>query len=225
MTRKKAMKVAVCLFPNVTITDYQGPVELFGILQAKTIQRALNSVYKELPDFTMELTYLGHTLDPIEPCSGPLLQPGKTYDDAQEQFDIILVPGGPNVNPPEACNAFIKRQVPGAQYVLSVCTGSLILARIGVLDGHRATTNKRAFRSIAEETKERPIEWIAKARWVVSEDKKIWTASGITAGADMAAGFLEHLVGAKLAGAMRAFLEMSTKTEEDDEFAAYNGLV
>lgn len=52
------------------------------------------------------------------------------------------------MNPPKPCYEFIKRQSPGAQYVLSVCTGSLILARTGLLNGKRATTNKRAFRSV-----------------------------------------------------------------------------
>lgn len=43
---------------------------------------------------------------------------------------------------------FLKRQVPGAKYVLSVCTGSWVLAQAGVLDGKRATSNKFLFREI-----------------------------------------------------------------------------
>ncbi|KAJ7072057.1 class I glutamine amidotransferase-like protein [Mycena amicta] len=225
---QNSLQVGVCLFPGVTTTDYQGPVELLGILSAKNRARALSGlsgVSKELPDFTIEFSYLSHCLDAVEPTAGPLVKPSRTYDEAQEQFDIILVPGGPKVNPPSACNAFIKRQSPGAKYILSVCTGSLILARIGILNGHRATTNKRAFREVQEETKDMPITWVAKARWVSTEDKKIWTASGITAGMDMAGAFLDHLVGVTLGHAMRAFIELSIKAEDEDEFAAYQGLV
>lgn len=103
------------------------------------------------------------------------------------------------MNPPSACPEFIRRQSPGAKYILTVCTGSLILARTGLLNGKRATTNKRAFRSVQvslnnvvwgrfdgarlqEETEDLPIAWVAKARWVATEDKKIWTGSGISAG-------------------------------------------
>ncbi|KAJ7130855.1 class I glutamine amidotransferase-like protein [Mycena crocata] len=221
------LRVAVCLFPGVTTTDYQGPVELLGILSPKNRQRAINGVFKELtvPDISIELTYLSHTLDPVEPTAGPMVLPSITYDDAQEQFDIILVPGGPNVNPPNQCSEFIKRQSPGAQYILSVCTGALILARIGLLNGKRATTNKRAFRSVQEETKHLPITWVAKARWVATEDKKIWTGSGISAGMDLAGGFLDHLLGKEAGFAMRRFIELSMKAEDDDEFAGYEGLV
>jgi len=210
---------------KVTTTDYQGPVELLGILSAKNRQRALSGVSENLPDLNIEFTYLSHTLDPVEPTSGPLILPSLTYDDAKEQFDIILIPGGPNVNPPSACPEFIKRQAPGAKYILTVCTGSLILARTGLLSGKRATTNKRAFRSVQEETKHLGITWVPKARWVATKDKKIWSGSGISAGMDLAGGFLDHLVGPELGLAMRSFIELSMKAEDDDEFAAYNGLV
>jgi putative intracellular protease/amidase len=78
----------------VTSTDYQGPVELLGILSSKNRQRALNGVSKDLPDLSIEFTYLSHTLDPVEPTAGPRILPSLTYDEAKQQFDIILVPGG-----------------------------------------------------------------------------------------------------------------------------------
>ncbi|KAF7315676.1 DJ-1 protein-PfpI domain-containing protein [Mycena indigotica] len=218
-----SLTVAVCLFPRVTTTDYQGPVELLGLLSAQKVKPPI--LAKNAPNFTIDITYLSHTLEPVQPIVGPRVQPDRTYDDAQEQFDIILVPGGPMVNPPSACNDFIKRQSPGAKYILSVCTGSLVLARLGLLNGHSATTNKSAFRAVQAETKDLPITWVEKARWVVSEDKKIWTASGITAGMDMAGGFLDHIAGKEYGLVCRSFLEMSVKNEGDDEFAAYHGLV
>ncbi|KAJ7200698.1 class I glutamine amidotransferase-like protein [Mycena rebaudengoi] len=228
----QTLRIAVCLFQRVTMLDYQGPVELLGILSPKNRERALAGLTNtkfysgpltDLPTF--ELTYLSHTLDPVEPTAGPPVLPSLKYDDATEQFDIILIPGGPQVNPPSSLSDFVKRQAPGAKHILTVCTGSLVLARTGLLNGQRATTNKSAFRAVQEETKDMGITWIPKARWVSTEDKKIWTGSGVTAGMDMTGGFLDYLVGKELGYAMRAIVELSMKAEDDDEFAAYRGLV
>ena len=63
---------------------------------------------------------------------------------------MTLVPTGPGARP-EAVHAdlsqFLKIQIPGARYVLSVCTGSWILAGTGFLDGKKATTNKSVFKT------------------------------------------------------------------------------
>lgn len=89
----ETLSVAVCLFPNVTSLDYQGPVELFGFLTPDRSQKHLPSN----PTITFKLTYLSHTLDPIKPLSGPTLLPDLTYNSVITdgiQYDILLVPGG-----------------------------------------------------------------------------------------------------------------------------------
>lgn len=53
---------------------------------------------------------------------------------------------GPGNEVPPALTAFVVRQDPGAEYVLTVCTGSRILAETGLLDGKKATTNKAFFK-------------------------------------------------------------------------------
>ena len=75
---------------------------------------------------------------------------------------------------------FIKRQEPGTEYILTVCTGSWILSKTGLLSGRKATTNKLFFNHVKEDTKDLNITWIPKARYVV--DGKYWTSSGVTAG-------------------------------------------
>ncbi|KAK0438499.1 class I glutamine amidotransferase-like protein [Desarmillaria tabescens] len=120
---------------------------------------------------------------------------------------------------------FLKRQGPNAKYILTVCTGSWILSSTGLLDGKRATSNKEMFNVIKEDTKDLPITWIPKARWVATEDKKIWSSSGITAGMDLAYAFLEYLTGKGPADAAAGFLEMMVNGEGDDPFAAKYGLV
>ena len=86
------MRLAICLYPEVTSLDYQGPMQLFANLTAKYIP-VLEKYFKTPPAVTIEPFYLAPTLDPIVPDSGPNVLPTATYD-TQDQFDIILVPGG-----------------------------------------------------------------------------------------------------------------------------------
>ena len=74
---------------------------------------------------------------------------------------------------------------------VSVCTGSALLAKAGLLDGLRATSNKRAFEWVMAQGPQ--VTWIRKARWV--KDGRFWTSSGISAGIDMTLGLISHLLG------------------------------
>ncbi|KAL5485107.1 hypothetical protein ACEPAI_7749 [Sanghuangporus weigelae] len=219
----EVLSVAICLFDRVTALDYQGPIELFGRLDPDNARA--NSLQ---PPRFLRLVFLSHSLDPITPDIGPSVLPQRTYSDAIDskvQYDILLVPGGPGARPeavPADLTRFLETQIPGARYVLSVCTGSWILAGTGILDGRQATTNKSAFRSCKEATSKQ-IEWVAKARWVV--DGKIWTSSGVTAGMDMANAFLAHLVGEDVVQIIRGIIELSGRASDDDEFAAVHGLL
>ncbi|KAK0482541.1 class I glutamine amidotransferase-like protein [Armillaria novae-zelandiae] len=217
--------MAVCLYNGATLLDFQGPVELLGFRSTAIRKLFPDILGANESNCAIDATYLANTLDPVVPLSGPKLLPDQTYDDAKEQFDIILIPGGARSARKNALINFLKRQGPNAKYILTVCTGSWILSSAGLLDGKRATTNKEMFKVIKEDTKDLPITWIAKARWVATEDKKIWSSSGVTAGMDLAYAFLEYITGKESAQASAAFLEMIVNGEGDDPFAAKNGLV
>jgi len=84
------LKLAVCLFPGVTSLDFQGPLELFGFLSSSLPLRAgLESTTHQF-----SIQYLAPTLEPITPDRGPKTLADATYEQAREQFDVILVPGG-----------------------------------------------------------------------------------------------------------------------------------
>ncbi|KAF7422861.1 hypothetical protein PC9H_011024 [Pleurotus ostreatus] len=226
------LRLAVCLFDDVTSLDYQGPIALFGFLEPEVVK--VLPVFKNStpPKYTIEITYLAHTLDPVKSSPGPLVVPSRTYDEIKddEQFDLILIPGGPSARPdgvPKALLNFIIRQAPGAKHILTVCTGSWVLAGTGLLRGKKATTNKSYFNFVVKSTETEGIEWIPKARFVINEDdnRKIWTSSGVTAGMDMANAFLEYLLGKEVTKVIRGVIELSAKEEDEDEFAAYYNLV
>lgn len=78
-----------------------------------------------------------------------------------------------------------------AQYCLTVCTGSALLAKTGLLDGLQATSNKRSFAWVKAQRPQ--VQWQAQARWCVAG--KFYTSSGISAGLDMALGFVADCCG------------------------------
>lgn len=165
------LTIAVCLFNAVDAQDYQGPVELFGFVNAKNPGGIDPS-----PRFSLNIKYISSSLEYVQPAFGPRIVPDAVYKDMitadnWQQFDILLVPGGmalllasrkeapltkshgliigPGARPdqcPKDLLEFIKLQTPNAKYVLSVCTGAWILAMSGILDGKQATTNKKAFK-------------------------------------------------------------------------------
>ncbi len=106
---------------------------------------------------------------------------------------ILFIPGGMGAREQVNDDEFIAtlRSLAGnAEFILTVCTGSILLSRTGILDGRCATSNKRVFAW----TKTAPgVNWIKKARWV--KDERIYTSSGVSAGMDMALGFVSDLLG------------------------------
>ena len=107
---------------------------------------------------------------------------------------ILVVPGGQGTRSLVSDELFIttlQNLCNRAKNVLSICTGSALLAKSGVLDNRKATSNKKAFEWV--QTTSSNINWIRNARWVI--DGKYYTSSGVSAGMDMALGFVSDLYG------------------------------
>ena len=123
----------------------------------------------------------------------PTLPPTHTLQTAPKDLDVLIIPGGLGTRSPLINDTieYIARTYPKLQYLLTVCTGSALAARAGLLDGRRATTNKASWSAnviYGPKTK-----WIPHARWVV--DGNIWTSSGISAGIDTTLAFIEQMYG------------------------------
>jgi transcriptional regulator GlxA family with amidase domain len=85
----------------------------------------------------------------------------------------------------------LRARAQEARFVASVCTGSALLAKAGLLDGKRATSTKLAFAWVVKQGPR--VKWIRKARWV--QDGNVFTSSGVSAGMDMALGVIQHIFG------------------------------
>jgi transcriptional regulator GlxA family with amidase domain len=145
--------------------------------------------------------------------------------DNNPQFDMLLVPGGSGTrrevhNP--VLLKWLRRQAEDARYVTSVCTGSALLARAGLLDGRRATTNKAAFDWVTSQSDE--VDWQKQARWV--KDEHFFTSSGVSAGMDMALALIAEITDLDTAIQVAIWSEYEWHQNPDwDPFAAIHGLV
>ncbi len=205
MTQQR--RVSVVLFEGFELLDVFGPVELLSGAPGL---------------FAIE--YLAPQAGPVRSSQGIEVLAPTGYDDAA-QADIILVPGGPGTRVLVGQGRFL-RWLAGfggsAQIVTSVCTGSAVLAAAGLLDGYRATSNKRAFRWVVTQGAE--VEWVPEARWV--EDRNRWTSSGVAAGMDMTAALIRRLCGSEVATALAAAAELEIHDDPAwDPFARLHGLV
>ena len=199
--------LGVLLFPEFELLDVFGPLEAFG--QAKDWFRVVTVA--ERPG-------------PVASAQGPRAVADHGFTDSPA-IEILLVPGGMGTRR-EVGNAalvdWIARQARAAETTTSVCTGAALLAKAGVLDGRRATSNKRAFAWVTEQGPK--VDWVRQARWV--DDGNVVTSSGVSAGIDMAL----HLIGRIAGPAVRD--DIATRMEYEwhsdaahDPFAKVWGLV
>jgi putative intracellular protease/amidase len=130
-----------------------------------------------------------------------------------------LIPGGFGTRKLVDDNKFIsslKNIAEKSNIVLTVCTGSALLAKTGLLKNIKATSNKMSFDWVVSQDSD--VKWIRKARWVV--DGKYYSSSGITAGIDMALGFINDMFNIEVADKISHALEyIWNNNSEEDHFA------
>lgn len=168
------MKINILLFDNFETLDIFGPIEVL----ARQSGHSLGHYSLHGGVITSAQHTQIHTLPANE----------------AEPTGVLVLPGGMGtrqlVNDPDFI-AMIKRLAEASEYCLSICTGSALLAKAGVLNGKKATSNKKAFTWASSNSDQ--VDWQKKARWVV--DDKYYTASGVSAGIDMSLGFIADLYG------------------------------
>ncbi|CAF3588062.1 unnamed protein product [Rotaria socialis] len=212
-------RLGVVLFPGFALLDVAGPMQFFNQLSAikpfelSIIAKTMDAVYTTPPKNTVPES----KFDRI----GEAMLPTHTFDNAPE-FDILLIPGGLGMRDETISNdvtSFIKKQYPTVKYLLSVCTGSLMVAAAGVLDGRKATSNKFAW---SQTTVHKTVDWIPKARWVV--DGNIWSSSGVAAGMDMTYAFIATIFSPDIAKELTNKMEYEphTNSEWDPFYEIWN---
>lgn len=201
--------LGVLLFGGFELLDVFGPCEAYGIGD-------LGGAFR--------IAMVAAKAGPIASAQGPQAVAEFGLDDCPP-LDVILVPDGIGTRR-EVDNAalisWLRARAETAELVTSVCTGAGLLARAGLLDGRRATTNKRAFAWV--ESQGPHVKWVKQARWV--EDGKFATSAGVSAGIDMALAIIARLVGAEKAEQAANGMEYEWHRDPAwDPFAKIHGFV
>lgn len=182
------LTLGAIFYPGFELLDVYGPLEMFG------------NVGPELGILTV-----AQAAGPVRSAQGPSALAEFGFEGCPE-LDLLLLPGGVGTVRElqnEALLGFLRARAADARIVMSVCSGSALLARAGLLDGHRATSNKQFF-ALATSQGDR-VHWVEEARWV--EDGRFATSSGVSAGMDMALAVIERLFGGERAEAIAAATE------------------
>lgn len=196
------MKFNVILFDGFETLDAFGPVEVIGSL-AKALEGYSIAYYSEKGGVIKSAQNVRIETNPL---------PGI------EENGVLLIPGGMGTRR-EVNNEDLILSLTDlcgeAQYVLTVCTGSGLLAKTGLLDGLRATSNKMAFDWAKEQGPQ--VQWVRRARWV--HDGKYYTSSGVSAGIDMTLGFVGDIMGEPVARKIACGMEYVWNDDpENDPF-------
>lgn len=184
MTRP-VIPVSMVGFPGALLLDVAGPLQVF----------AMANRFAPAPRYRARLFSLDG--GPVETDTGVVLHSDAALAEAPRGGDLI-VPGGPGVDAQLDNPAFIdalRRAAVGRRRLVSVCSGSLLLAEAGMLDGRQATGH---WARAGQMMKTYPqVRWTPDAIYV--RDGRIYSSAGVTAGLDLALALVEADLGSRLA--------------------------
>jgi putative intracellular protease/amidase len=193
------MDVNILLFTDFETLDAFGPVEVLGHIEE------------------YRLRYISVTGGTITSRQG-IKTITEDIKDA-DPYGILLIPGGQGTRSLVTDVEFIEKlsdMVMKSEYCLTVCTGSALLAKTGLLDNKKATSNKKAFEWVKSINTN--VSWIGRARWVA--DQKFYTSSGVSAGIDMTLGFVAERFGLEKAQKIAKHIEYVWNSDPHNDLFA-----
>lgn len=181
----RQLVVGIVLFPGVEVLDFAGPYEVFSMAGTSDTHR-----------YCQALTIAVDRTDPVKRevhCTGGLRVIADHVADDCPPLDVLIVPGGPGArNKVDQARVieFIRARAVPPTVVASVCTGTFLLARAGLLEGKRVTTHPARIPQFAAEYPD-----IEVVREKIVDYGQLLTAGGVTSGIDLALYLLERFFG------------------------------
>jgi transcriptional regulator GlxA family with amidase domain len=203
-------RVAVVLFEGFTVLDVYGPVQAFASVRLPRPDGSWHRLF--------EIVTIAEKAGPVKSGEGPTTHADYAFADAPT-YDVLLVPGGFGTRKAVNNTALLLALTAAsraATVTTTVCTGSALLARTGLMDNRPATSNKIAWDWVVQQGPR--VRWERQARWV--DDGDLVTSSGVSAGIDMALSVVARLHGVDMARQAARFMEYVWHEDpRDDPFA------
>jgi putative intracellular protease/amidase len=203
MEKVATLTLGAVFYDQFELLDVYGPLEMFGNLGE-----------------ALSIVTVAEQAGPVASAQGPKTLADYGFDDCPA-LDLILLPGGIGTLAQlgnDKLLGFLRDRSADARVTMSVCTGSALLAKAGLLDGLRATSNKQFFDLSVQQSEK--VEWVEAARWV--DAGRMATSSGVSAGIDMALALIERLFSSEEAERICALTEYERHTDPDrDPFVRY----
>ncbi len=193
MATSERDRVGIFIFDGVEVLDFCGPLEVF---------------------FTsnhFEVVTVARTTEPVRAVTGLQVTPDHGFDDCPP-LNILVVPGGQGTRPlqhDEEVHGWLRQQFEDVDLFTTVCTGSVLAASAGLLQGLEATTHWGSLRRLEEYEGVR-VNWDSR----IVDQGRVVSSAGISAGIDMALYVLETRYG-------RSVMQRAVNVMEYD---AYPGL-
>lgn len=198
MNKKIPLIVGILIFDDVEILDVAGPFEVFAVTRLNDEERLQQSS-------PFKVYLISETNKQITAIGGLRLTPDVTISECPE-LDLLIVPGGWGTRKESKNKILVKwigNQFTNDRLIASVCTGSGLLGKAGLLDGRDATTHWRAFDFLQESAPKARI--LKNVRFTLTEP--IFTSAGVSAGIDLALRIVSHVFGTEVGQATARQME------------------
>ena len=177
--KDRRTKVTILLYPGTTLLDWTGPCEALAWV----------------PE--VDVILAGKTTDLMKNDNGIIEYKANETLDKIDHTDVLIVPGGAKglmdaTNDPVIAD-WVRKIDENTIYTVGICTGALMLAHLGLLEGRRATTYWKFTNMLTGGG----AHFIPRERWI--KDGKYWTSAGVSAGIDATLALIGDLYGHKAA--------------------------
>ncbi len=187
------LNVGIFLFSNVELLDFAGPYEVF-------------SVTSELNDYRLFKVFtVTEDGKEIRSVNGLKVVPDFSFEN-HPPIDILVIPGGvgtrSEMNKP-AVLEWVRRNYQASQFTFSVCSGARILGKLGLLDNQQSITHHEVLPELREIA---PLA-VIKSEKRFTDNGRILTSAGISAGIDLSIYMVEKFYGPEVRNKTMVYME------------------